>query len=139
MIEHDASFFGDTIVEVTRIRYESPLFIQTAMKVAKWAGELAAKNVKSIGERFLYGDLERKRRELELDNLREDIRAKRIKNVEAAFDLAAKIPNPELRQRFAENLTNSIAPFITEHPPILELQAIAEEDDDFPEHTFRTA
>jgi hypothetical protein len=127
VIELPPSYFEYATVTVLRIRQESPLSLELLIRIPKALAGFFKDNFKTIFDRFFYGDLERARRGLELESVREDIRAKRIKNLESVFDLAQKIPDGHLREQFVESLDSSIKPFLTEHPP---MKAVELTDDD---------
>jgi hypothetical protein len=118
LIELPPHYFGYAGATVARIRQESPLIVELLVGVPKALAGFFKENFETIYRRFFYGDLERAKRTLELENMREDIRGKRIKNLESVFDLAQKIPDARLRRQFLQNLDSSIVPFLTEHPPI---------------------
>jgi len=118
VIELPPSYFDYATVTIRRVRQDSPLSLELLIRIPKELGAFFKDNFKTIVDRFLYGDLERARRGLELDSMREDIRAKRIKNLESVFDLAQKIPDGRLRHQFVESLDSSIKPFLEQHPPI---------------------
>jgi hypothetical protein len=130
VIETKDSDFGDSLVIVDSINQQSPLWIGTLLKIARSITGSVARNYKLIYERVLFGDLERKKRILELRLMDEDRVRKRIENCGLALDLARKIP-PHLQEAFIGSLTSSLLPFFKEHPLITRLD-VTETDNDPP-------
>jgi len=131
-IEMRAGAFGVAEVYLQRIEKHSPLIIEYLLKLPSVLNGPFRKAFKFIYERVLYGDLQRQKRQLEVDSRRENLLRKRIDNLSAAFDLADKIQNPRLREQFLAGLEFSITPFETEHPQITSAEVHDDDSDESP-------
>jgi hypothetical protein len=120
--------FGDATAFLYRIHKDSPLQLQYLLKIPGHLFGPVRRAFQLVFERLLFGDIERTKRELDLDLQREEIIKKRIENLESAFNLAEKIPDLTLRKSFLHNLEASIRPFHQEHPEIIAFE-IREDDD----------
>src|SRR5437016_530799 len=74
--------------------------------------------VRVVINNLFFIDLERERRTVAIQLMREQVLEQRIKNVSDALSLAKKIPNGHLREEYLESLRSSVLPFAIEHPPI---------------------
>ena len=125
MAEATGEMIGDAAVTVSRITYQSPLGIELEFK--KLPGRLAgraAEILRSILNHVLFADLEREKRKVQIEDLREDVRRKRIANVASALDLMARIQDPVLRQQFITSLSSSLRPFEDEHPRMTDVTVV---------------
>jgi hypothetical protein len=128
MVEAGSTILGYRVATVDRIIQESPLVIDLSLKqLPKALWRPVAGTFKFLVERVFFGDLEREKRALDNERLREEIRRAKIENLGAAFDIGAKIPDPQLREQFLSSLASSIRPFEEEHPKIVEAQVFEDE------------
>lgn len=110
---------------------ESPLFIELeTKKFAEKVQKAFARTFRYIISHLLFVDLEREKRSVEIQLIREQVLEKRIKTAASALNLAKKIPDEQLREEFIDSLRSSIWPFETEHPPIKSVKLIEDKNEE---------
>jgi len=133
MIEAQEADLGGAALLVTSITMASPLKIELGSKnLTKGVKKAFIKTYRYITEHLLFTDLEREKRSVDIEWMREQVLEQRIKNFESALNLTKKIPDENMRQQYLESLRSSVYPFIAEHPPIKEVKLIddtSESDD----------
>jgi hypothetical protein len=122
MAEASQSSFGRLPLEVgvTRLRMESPLWVETTIRAARGVVTLVQRNFRTLHERVYFGDLERERRRIQNAASREEVIAARIRNIDAAYDLSEKISDAEIREALRRHLISAVAPFdpvLSNQPP----------------------
>ncbi len=120
----------DAVLTIIRIRMESPLLIELASKkLVQRIQQAFAQSFRYIINHLLFIDLEREKRSVEIQMMREQVLEQRIKNASSALNLVKKIPNKQLREEFIDSLRSSVFPFAIEHPPIKSIQLIEDADE----------
>jgi hypothetical protein len=128
MAEATTTELGLAQIVVSRIVQSSPLQLEVSLpKLPKELAWRAYEALKILFRRLYYGDLERKRRQLEIEDLEQDVLRKRLENWSTAVKLAEKIPDPALRGRFLQSVDFSVRPFLREHPPLLSVEVVEDE------------
>lgn len=130
LIEATGGELGDAELTTVSLRMESPLFIEfKTKKFAKSVQKAFAKTFRYIINHLLFVDLEREKRSVEIQLIREQVLEQRIKNATSALNFAKKIPDKELREELIDSLRSSIWPFEIEHPPIKSIKLIEDSDE----------
>jgi len=129
MIETTGEDLKEAELTILSIKKESPLIVEAALKKLS---DIAKKSTKEVFlfiiNKILFVDLEREKRSLENQKLREEIIEKRINNASQVLNLAQKVPNNILREQLIASLTSSIMPFETEHPPIKSITIVDDKE-----------
>ncbi len=136
MVEARIDDLDDTEVSIIRIKKESPMEVEIALKkLAKVVTKNAGAMFRFVRDRIFFIDLEREKRSRENDKIllenalmREEVALKKIKNASEGLDLALKIPDPNLREQLIKALTSSVIPFELDHPPLKSIKVIGEDD-----------
>jgi hypothetical protein len=107
--------------EIVGIRMESPLTVRALLFLPDWATKLVREALAFIYTRFYFGDLDRERKSLENDALRQQVIAQKIKNLEETLELERRFPGPWAKEIVRVHLLSSVLEF----------------DPDFTRHTFK--
>jgi hypothetical protein len=131
LIEATGEELGDAQLTTVRLRMESPLFIELETKrFAEKVQKAFVRTFRYIVNHLLFVDLEREKRSVQIQLIREQVLEKRIRTAASALNLAKKIPDEQLREEFIDSLRGSIWPFETEHPPIKSVKLLEGENDE---------
>lgn len=122
VIELSHGELGSYEVFIPRVKQTSPLWVEVLMKVPKEVASKVAKAFRIAFQRVSYGDIEREKRLVEVDIMREERLKKRIENLAATYRLAQEIHDDEAREIFLQGLEFSLRPFFEEHPPIKKIK-----------------
>lgn len=103
-------------VDIVGLKFGSPLIVTVIIKFATALGSAPVQVFRTIYERILLGDLERQKRQLEIDMMREDLRHKqfdnRVKEVHELLGLNDTLTgHPNIDQSIRDHMISSIAPF----------------------------
>ena len=116
---------GDAELLTVRLRMESPLFFEfQTKKLAESVQKVFARAFRYIINHLLFVDLEREKRSVEIQLIREQVLEQRIKSAASAWNLVKRIPDERLREEFINSLRSSTWPFAIEHPPIKAIKLI---------------
>jgi len=130
LVEAQAEDLGESQLTAVRIRLESPLIIEVAgKKLAQGLNSTVLPVIRYVVTNLLFIDLEREKRSVAIQLMREQVLEQRIKNASAALGLAKKIPSGDLREEYLESLRASVLPFALEHPPMKSIKIIEASDD----------
>jgi hypothetical protein len=130
LIEATDGELGDAELTTVGLRMESPLFVEfKTKKFAESVQKAFARIFRYVINRLLFVDLEREKRSVEIQLIREQVLEKRIKSAASALNLAKKVPDERLREELIDSLRSSIWPFEIEHPPIKSVRLIEESDE----------
>ena len=131
LIEATDEELGAAELTIVRIKMESPLSVVLQLKKLPQSAQKAlVKSYRYVINHLLFVDLEREKRGVEIQLMREQVLEKRIKNASSALNLVKKIPDEHLREEFIDSLRSSILPFGTEHPQIKSVKLITDNDEE---------
>lgn len=119
LIEATGKGLGKSGLAISRIKMESPLRLELLAKVRAAAKTSFAQAFHFIKRQVLL-DLERERRAVEIELLKEDVSGKRIQNAAATLGLLQMIPEQH-REQFFENLSRTALASL-KHPPLRETE-----------------
>jgi hypothetical protein len=130
LIEATGRDLGDAELTTVSLRMESPLFVEfKTKKFAESVQRAFVRVFRYIINHFLFIDLEREKRKVEIQLIREQVLEKRIKTATSALNLAKKVPDERLREELIDSLRGSIWPFEIDHPPIKSINLIEDSDE----------
>jgi hypothetical protein len=129
MIEAAGPDIGMAELTIVNITEGSLLIELEPKKVARKIQKAFTRAFRYVINHFLFVDLERQKRSVEIQMMREQLLRKRIGNAAAALGLIKKIPDAQLREEFIDSLRSSVLPFLFEHPPIKSVKLIGDTDE----------